>query len=252
MSWQTFRAALVFYTCLPLSGTASLDFRGVAAYAPLVGITVGVILGGWDWCLGLLIINHPEVSLLRASLVVLAAVWLTGGLHLDGAMDTADGLAVIDKAKRLQVMADSVTGAYGTMAAIAILLLKTTALTAISNHRFWILIAVAAWGRWGQLYAIAYYPYLKPTGKGKFHQEDIHRWQVWLMAGLLVSISLAIGYEWHYLNAALQVTVIAFGIAWLVGMWLNHYLGGHTGDTYGAVVEWTESLSMAVIALALL
>jgi adenosylcobinamide-GDP ribazoletransferase len=27
-----------------------------------------------------------------------------------------------------------------------------------------------------------------------------------------------------------------------VGAWLQTRLGGHTGDTYGATVEWTETL----------
>jgi adenosylcobinamide-GDP ribazoletransferase len=36
-------------------------------------------------------------------------------------------------------------------------------------------------------------------------------------------------------------------IAILSGAWLNAKLGGHTGDTYGAVVEWTEALLLCVL-----
>jgi len=44
--------------------------------------------------------------------------------------------------------------------------------------------------------------------------------------------------------------VSVFAVGWLsvgvrsviIGAWFNHKLGGHTGDTYGAVVEWTEAL----------
>ncbi len=38
-------------------------------------------------------------------------------------------------------------------------------------------------------------------------------------------------------------------IAISVGAWFNHKLGGHTGDTYGAVVEWTEALFLCVMTL---
>jgi len=42
-------------------------------------------------------------------------------------MDSADGLAVQNPQRRLQVMADSATGAFGAMAAIALVLIKTAA-----------------------------------------------------------------------------------------------------------------------------
>lgn len=249
--WRTLRATFIFYTCLPLSSCQPLDFRGIAAYAPLVGVVIGGILGLWDWGLGWVVGTQIHFLLLRATLVSFAGLWLTGGLHLDGAMDTADGLAVIPNTleRRLEVMADSVTGAYGVMAAIAILLLKISALTAIQHYRIWILMAVAAWARWGQLRAIAAYPYLKASGKGKFHQEHIYQWQVWLAWGLLTGSSFAIGFICHQFIFAVIVTLTNFGIAWCMGAWLNHKLGGHTGDTYGAIVEWTEALGMVAIAM---
>jgi adenosylcobinamide-GDP ribazoletransferase len=37
-------------------------------------------------------------------------------------------------------------------------------------------------------------------------------------------------------------------VAILTGAWFNHKLGGHTGDTYGAVVEWTEALLLCLLA----
>ncbi|WP_375340718.1 adenosylcobinamide-GDP ribazoletransferase [Okeania sp. SIO2C9] len=33
----------------------------------------------------------------------------------------------------------------------------------------------------------------------------------------------------------------------MTGAWFNYCLGGHTGDTYGAVVEWTEALLLCVL-----
>jgi adenosylcobinamide-GDP ribazoletransferase len=259
MFWQTFRAALVFYTCLPLSprdnqgNGKALDFRGIAAYAPLVGVVIGVILGVCDWGLTWLWrdrspLTSPLMPLLQAGLVILLGLLLTGGLHLDGAMDTADGLAVTDPARRLEVMTDSTTGAYGVMAAIAILFLKIAALATISDHRFGILIAASAWSRWGQLRAIAAYPYLKPTGKGKFHRDHVKPWQVWLVFFLMLAVSFAIGIVGAKFTLAAKVSAIGAITAWSVGAWLHHKLGGHTGDTYGAIVEWSEALFFLILA----
>jgi adenosylcobinamide-GDP ribazoletransferase len=226
----------------------TLDFRGIALYAPLIGIFIGGTIASFDLCLGL-IRPAPEFINLRSLLTILLGLLITGGLHLDGAMDTADGLAVTEPHRRLEVMADSNTGAFGAIAGIAILMLKVIALATIKDQRLWVLSSVWAWARWGQLRAIMAYPYLKAVGKGKFHQEDLHHWQVWLVAILLTISNFAIGWFSQSIYLAIGLTVIGLSFTWLIGAWLNRQLGGQTGDTYGAIVEWTEALSLCAIAL---
>ena len=245
--WRKFQAALIFYTGLPLRPKGMLDFRGIALYAPLIGIFIGSMIASLDFTLGL-IKPAPEFIYVRSLLAILLGLLITGGLHLDGAMDTADGLAVTDPNRRLEVMADSNTGAFGAIAGIVILLLKVIALAAIRDQRFWILTSIWAWARWGQLRAIMAYPYLKAIGKGKFHQEDLHHWQVWLVAILLTIGNLAIAYIYQSIYLGIGLTIIGFSLAWLIGAWFNRQLGGQTGDTYGAIVEWTEALSLVAIA----
>ncbi|MCS6958977.1 MAG: adenosylcobinamide-GDP ribazoletransferase [Pseudanabaenaceae cyanobacterium SKYGB_i_bin29] len=233
--------ALLFYTVLPLPPYPYLDFRGIAVWSPIVGMLLAIILGLWDGCLEVVL---PFSSALRGGLVVVLWLVLTGGLHLDGAMDTADGMAVTDPQRRLAVMADSRAGAFAVMAAIVILGLKTFALTEIASHRFSVLLHALAWGRWGHLFAITHYPYLKEEGKGKLHQEGNNRLFVYLIAGLLLSL---IFFAWD-LRFIIPLSCL---IALLVGFVINSKLGGQTGDTYGAIVEWTEALTLVVAALLL-
>ncbi|MBE9016672.1 adenosylcobinamide-GDP ribazoletransferase [Chroococcidiopsis sp. CCALA 051] len=239
-----FLAAIAFYTCLPIP-KLKLDFQRVARLVPLVGLIVGGILGLLD--LGLFLLGVPILT--RSAVVVASWMAITGGLHLDGAMDTADGLAVQDPQRRLQVMADSVTGAFGAMVAIAILLLKISALTDLDTYRPLILMAACGWGRWGQQVAIACYPYLKPTGKGAFHKAAIRSY--WdLLPGLLLLLGLSgvqILLNRDRIVASLAMALGGSTIAIVTGAWLNYKLGGHTGDTYGAIVEWTEALFLCLL-----
>ncbi|MEM7716738.1 MAG: adenosylcobinamide-GDP ribazoletransferase, partial [Cyanobacteria bacterium P01_A01_bin.68] len=159
-------ASIIFYTSIPMPYVENLEFAGVARFATLIGVMIGALLGLFD-----IVANFLGMSVLtRSALVVAIWIAITGGLHLDGAMDTADGLAVTDNQRRLEVMTDSATGAFGAMAAIVVILLKTAALTEIQENRWPIIIAACAWGRWGQILAIQRYDYLKPTGKGAFHK----------------------------------------------------------------------------------
>ncbi|KOR35463.1 MULTISPECIES: adenosylcobinamide-GDP ribazoletransferase [Planktothricoides] len=238
-------AAIAFYTCLPVPMSWTLEFRGIARFAPLIGVAIGAIVGLLDAWLQLL--EMPVLT--RSALVVICWIWITGGLHLDGVMDMADGLAVSDPKRRLEVMADSLTGAFGVMAAIAVVLLKTAALSELSEYRGLAIMAAAGWGRWGQLVAIVRYPYIKATGKGAIHKEEIYR-PIDLLPGFLLLLSLSLVQLMvdpsHWI-LAIGMAMGGSAIAILKGAWINHKIGGHTGDTYGAVVEWTEALLLCVL-----
>ncbi|HBE18898.1 MAG TPA: adenosylcobinamide-GDP ribazoletransferase [Cyanobacteria bacterium UBA11149] len=245
LEWFSWLGAIAFYTCIPIPACWGAEFRRIARWAPLVGLLIGAILGLVD--LGL---QQLGVPLLTRS-VGIVAIWIgvTGGLHLDGAMDTADGLAVGNPQRRLEVMTDSATGAFGAMTAVVLLLLKVAALTDIEEYRWLVLMGAAGWGRWGQVAAIAFYPYLKPTGKGAFHKESISLPQDilggWL---LLLGISgLPLLLDRANWSIALVMAVGGFAIALFTGNWFYRQLGGHTGDTYGAVVEWTEALFVCLL-----
>jgi adenosylcobinamide-GDP ribazoletransferase len=242
-------AALTFYTCFPVSPNLKLDFSRIARWAPIVGLLLGGGLGLVDLCLDWL--NVPIFT--RSSLIVVLWIWWTGGLHLDGAMDAADGLAVQDPDRRLIVMSDSVTGAFGAMVSVAIILLKTCALTEITHDRLWILPLVAGWSRWGQVLAIALYPYLKIQGKGAFHRQGMNIPQdISIGLACIVAVTSCQIYlqPAHGLSIVLR-SAASCGIAGLTGYYFDRRLGGHTGDTYGAVVEWTETFILCLCTIPL-
>ncbi|WP_033373941.1 adenosylcobinamide-GDP ribazoletransferase [Spirulina subsalsa] len=238
----SFLGGVVFYTSLPLPSSWSLHFERIARWAPVIGCALGAGLTLINFGLGVL--GVPDLT--RSVVLVVLWLQLTNGLHLDGAMDTADGLAVLTPNRRLEVMQDSHTGAFGVMVGVIILLLKTVALYDLSRGDLpllWGLMGAAGWGRWGQVCAIAFYPYLKPTGKGAFHKQYFRSPQD-LLIGFLVLVGL--GLLQIYLNrekwlGVLICTIAGMGLALFTGWWFNRKLGGHTGDTYGAVVEWTEA-----------
>ena len=239
-------AAIAFYTTIPIPIQWSLEFQWVSRWAVVVGLLIGGSLAGLNAVLET--VGMPV--LVRCGVVVICWIGITGGLHLDGAMDTADGLAVQNPERRLQVMTDSATGAFGAMAAIALVLLKLTALAELGSFQGLALIAAAAWGRWAQQVAIARYPYLKPTGKGAFHKAALPSLSsVVPSLLLLLVVSLLpsfVGVAWQW---GLSVILIGGAIALLVPAWFAQQLGGHTGDTYGATVEWTEAIVLVLLTL---
>ncbi len=241
--------ALIFYTCIPLPQNWDIDYTRIARWAPLIGILLGGGLGLLD--LALQQLGMPILT--RSTLIIALGIALTGGLHLDGVADTADGLAVQEPKKRIKVMQDSVTGAFGVMAIAIVLMLKIAALGELNSYRWLFLMLALGWGRWAQVLAIALYPYLKPQGKGAFHKQAMQTPQDVLL-GLFLLLSLA-GF-WLYLDVTrwwlpLTGTIGGIAIAGLTGVWLQKQLGGQTGDTYGAIVEWTEALWLCFLTMML-
>jgi adenosylcobinamide-GDP ribazoletransferase len=245
---RLFLAALAFYTRLPIPNVGVLPFEGVARIAPIIGILIGIGLSLLDSAMAYLRVP----LLLRSSLVVAAWVWITGGLHLDGVMDTADGLSASkDQEHRLRVMADPATGAFGVMAGVMVLLLKVSALASLGYGRPFGLMLAAGWGRWGQVIAIARYPYLRAAGKGAFHKQGVRSLKAAIPTGLLL-IGLSLlpivlgGFSQLVFGRLLFAAFCGMGLASLVVAWFARQLGGHTGDTYGATVEWTEAIFLCI------
>ncbi|MEL6928310.1 MAG: adenosylcobinamide-GDP ribazoletransferase [Cyanobacteria bacterium J06600_6] len=234
----SFLSSVIFYTIVPLPSKWTNNYLRIARWCPVIGLLIGL-------CLFSLVTLFESIgipNLTGKALTVAAWVAITGGLHLDGVMDTADGLSVTDPNRRLEVMKDSATGAFGAIAGIIVLLLKAVALSEMSLPLWLVLPSALGWARWGQVWAIAFYPYLRATGKGSFHQENLRLPQD-ILFGLLALISFSSGWFTLDYLSWWQISVIVLGnmaIVLLAGYWFNRQLGGHTGDTYGAVVEWSE------------
>ncbi len=74
----------------------------------------------------------PERQLLGAALAMMLLALLTGGLHLDGLADTADGLGSRRPAEQaLEIMRRSDAGPFGVAALVLVLLVQVCALASL-------------------------------------------------------------------------------------------------------------------------
>ncbi|WP_069791353.1 adenosylcobinamide-GDP ribazoletransferase [Cyanobacterium sp. IPPAS B-1200] len=244
---NSFLSAIAFYTIIPIPKGLNLNFQKIPLWLGWIGLLIGGLLIVTDFLLSSL--SMPPLT--KAGLVVGAWVYITGGLHLDGVMDTADGLATQNPEKRLEVMADSVTGAYGVMAGIFVLGLKIFALSEMTSMIYLAILLATSWSRWAQLSAIALYPYLKEKGKGQFLKQSLNLPQDWLLGSLFIIplILLQIFIYHQPWQTILLLNFLCLTTALAVGGWFNWQLKGHTGDTYGATVEWTEVFILSSLTI---
>ena len=68
---------------------------------------------------------------------------VTRGFHLDGLADLADGIGGgYTPQRRLEIMKDSATGAFGALALVLAILLKTSAIYSLIMAKSWIALAI--------------------------------------------------------------------------------------------------------------
>jgi len=106
---------------------------------PVVGVLLGIIWFG----LSLLIISLPVPLMIKSSIILLIPFILSGFLHLDGYMDTADAVfsrRSIDEKKR--ILKDPHTGAFAVIAVAGLFIFQFSAVYSIIEEQRNLLILV--------------------------------------------------------------------------------------------------------------
>jgi adenosylcobinamide-GDP ribazoletransferase len=182
-------------------------------------------------------------GLLSVVLVAILAV-LTGGLHLDGVGDTFDGLgAGGDRERRLSIMDDSRTGAFGLIAIVLVLLFKVHALQSMDVDRWRALLVAPILGRWAMV-LLGYRSTAAKPGLGSNLVDRLKTTHLLLATGLTLILVVAI-------SRANGIVMLAWVAVFTTAskIYFHRRLGGVTGDTFGAVGELSETSVMVLLAL---
>ncbi|KRE83986.1 hypothetical protein ASG89_12385 [Paenibacillus sp. Soil766] len=255
-------AAFQFLTRLPIPVQIDYTervFQRSSIYYPLVGFVIGLLL----------MLAGAELSYVLPTMpaaVLLLTIWviLTGGLHLDGLMDTADGiLSHRPREQMLEIMKDSRVGAMGVIVCVLHLLLKFSLLYTLldasqaegQGSLLVLLAIVPIWSRWFMVAAIRMWPYARPnSGLGSLFRgvNSTHVTVSLIVALLTTTLCICTTNptslpSWSIVLSFMTITrLVGGGIA----AYISSKLGGLTGDTYGALNELLESvLLLAVIVI---
>ena len=240
--------ACFFYTALPVVPWPKPQFNRIARFAPVIGLGLGgiqssiwIVLTGRGW--------SYEAS---ALLLIAIGIALTGGLHIDGLMDTGDGLAA-GKSKSLEAMRDSRVGSFGSMALILALLIQISALIQLQNFVPFALPIAMFWGRFAPLWAIGNFPYLHIEGNGSFHKKHWRSLRETFPSLIIIIIFLIIILSAPVTLQAKSSLLVSVPTGLIISIFtselLGRKLGGQSGDSYGASVVITETLMLLFLSL---
>jgi len=227
-------------------------FTRIARFAPLIGIFIG-FLQSLSWLL-LKYFNWPNISIALISFAI--SVVITGGLHIDGLMDTADGIGA-GPSKRIEAMRDSRVGAIGVQSLIIILILQIAAIMKLDLLAPFAFPLSAFWGRLSQIFAIENYEYIFKKESLSFHHEHWKGISKEIRPSLII-LSIGIVFFLYLTNLNISNTLLLIYCIFsglitsiLIPHLINKYLGGHSGDSYGAGLVITETINLLLLSIIL-
>ncbi len=244
--WRQFTIALSFLTIfrLPVSGEISPRDSGICyACFPIVGLLIGLMTS-----LMALLLHTLMPPLLLAAWACAFMTFVTRGFHLDGLADLADGFGGgYTPATRLEIMKDSATGAFGALALILAILLKTSAIYSIIMAKSWLALAIVpVLSRFAIVVSAYKSSCARTEGLAKSSIEYMTFGTVLAASSFAVVFTLLLGPK--FAPAFLGTAIIS---AFLVRSLAHRFLGGVTGDVLGAVNELTEVLLLTLSACML-
>jgi len=251
-----FLAALQFLTIIsiPWRREAKVEEVGRSTgYFPVIGLIIGLILAGLNglnWLLGLFLPSDLFLpSAVVNVLLIVAMVVISGALHLDGFVDTCDGIAGHKTVEdRWKVMRDSRVGGFGIVGVVLLLLLKYVSLNSIPGPLMMMtLVLMPVLSRWAMVYAIFTYPYAKPSGLGKAFKQGTS-WPRFTMATIITVVVVAI-LALRFSLALLFLMFVIWIITVVMAAYLKSKFSGLTGDNYGAINEVAEVAVLILINL---
>jgi adenosylcobinamide-GDP ribazoletransferase len=237
------RRAFSFLTVL---GGAAVPNERTLRWFPVVGLVVGALVGGTWWVAGRL---WPAA--LAAVVAVAVDAVLTGGLHLDGLADSADGLIPpVTRERRLEIMADPRVGVFGAIALVLVLGLRITALAASPAK---VLVVAGLWCGSRTLMAAVALTQTSAhadggmtaafTGHPAAHRPAASTYGI-VAYGLALATALAVlGAGSRGLAVLGAEVVAALAVVWFA----RRRLGGYTGDVLGACGVIGETVGLLVL-----
>lgn len=210
------------------------------AMFPMVGLFLGAILWSASAVLERLL-PHGVVDLLLLGLLAL----LSGAIHWDGLIDTADALGVPAQ-RRAEVLRDVHAGSFGVVALAFVLGIQWAALVSLSG---WLhgaaLLLFPVWGRWLMVAVSWNMADLRQGGglAGAFLSHLDRRQLAWASAGSALLSVLLLGL----IGGALLCALLALA-AWGLRIGYRRLFGGLSGDPIGAACVLGEAAALVVLA----
>ncbi len=239
--------AFSMYSKIPMPKTnwTKEAMKYAMCFFPLIGVVIGAGMLIWDF----LAWQTPgRGSILYSAVMVVIPVAVTGGIHVDGLLDTADALSSYkSREEKLEILKDSHAGAFAIIVGILYFLLAFGIYSQADRKSLQILAVGFILSRAMSGFALVSFPMAKQTGLAALFSEQavkgrvriVMAFYIFACAGGMLWIDPVLG------GAGMLGAALTFVYYYRMS---NRKFGGITGDLAGFFLQICE-LVMAICVI---
>ena len=246
---NSFFIALSMYSRIPVPRVdwEKENMRYAMCFFPMIGVVIGAVmyLAGW-------LLDKTSVGgLFRGVVFTLIPIMITGGIHMDGFMDTMDALGSWgDLEKKLEILKDSHIGAFAVIMLALYGLIFLGGFSEITECRTLVVAGAGSFlSRVLSGVAVVSFPSAKQEGTLYLFADKAHKRVV--KTALYAQGILCIGFMmWtSFVTGGIAVAAALLTFAYYYYRSKKEF-GGITGDTAGYFVTFCEGCVVVAAAIA--
>lgn len=243
---QSFFIAFSMYSKIPMPRTdwTKDAMKYSMCFFPLVGGVIGLLMMAWYT------LFYGKIGeLFFTAVAVLIPVLVTGGIHLDGMLDTADALSSYkSREEKLEILKDSHAGAFAIICGLCYLILYFGSVSVITTEMFPVVGIGFVLVRANSGLSIVTFKMAKNTGLAASFSDAAQKRviRIWMHVYQIICVALMLWYDWI-------PGICCAGAAFLVFFYYRRLayknFGGINGDLAGWYVQMSELWMMLAAAI---
>ena len=242
-----FLMSLSMFSVIPLPKIwDATAFSWVMPSLPVVGLIIG--LSWYGAVQALFYLNIP--LMLQSALIFIFPTLISGFIHVDGFMDTADAISSrAELVKKQAILTDPHVGAFAVIMLGVYLLVGFAAvysvLEAAVNSVVFIFIPIASRNLAGIVLLVT--KPMKSTGFGAVFRENT-KWHHIIILFLILGLSILTGVLVGGMIVVYAFTVILIG-GLALSLYVTRQMGGISGDLCGFIITVSELFALLALAV---
>lgn len=235
---NSFFIALSMYSRIPVPRVdwEKENMRYAMCFFPMIGVVIGAVmyLAGW-------LLDKTSVGgLFRGVVFTLIPIIITGGIHMDGFMDTMDALGSWgDREKKLEILKDSHAGAFAILGMGCYLMWSVAVWSELPAEVLRVCGVSFVLSRALSGFSVVTFPAARNSGLLKMFQDGAQKKVVRITMCLYVAAAVIMmaAMDARAMTGAVTGVMIAFLYYVMVS---RKQFGGVTGDLAGFFLETAE------------
>lgn len=235
---NSFFIALSMYSRIPVPRVdwEKENMRYAMCFFPMIGVVIGAVmyLAGW-------LLDKTSVGgLFRGVVFTLIPIIITGGIHMDGFMDTMDALGSWgDREKKLEILKDSHAGAFAILGMGCYLMWSVAVWSELPAEVLRVCGVSFVLSRALSGFSVVTFPAARNSGLLKMFQDGAQKKVVRITMCLYVAAAVIMMAVMNARAMAGAVTGVMIAFLYYIVVSRKQF-GGVTGDLAGFFLETAE------------